>query len=112
MSLPFNTTTVTVKRRPTTGTEDAFDVPDYETIRTGLRAVIGSHSGSETDAGGASSTRTAHLVTDPYDMKHGDQVTDETTNETWDVVWAARRNGLGVDHTAADLIQITDRVAI
>lgn len=110
MALPLSTTTVTVKRRPTTG--DAFDRPAHETIRTGLPATIGSHTGSETNGDGTSSQVTAPLVCDPFDLHHDDLVVDDTTGETWEVVWAARRNGLGIDHTAADLLQVTDRTAV
>lgn len=109
MGLPLSTTTVTVKRRPTAG--DAFDRPAHATIRTGLRATIGGQTGTETNGDGTSSQVTARLVCDPYDLHHDDLIVDDTTLLTWEVLWVARRTALGVDHTAADLLLVTDRAA-
>lgn len=109
MAIPLATTTITVKRASTTG--DAFDRSDPTTIRTGLRAVIGGQTGQEAVRDGSSEQVTVRLVCDPYDLHHDDVIVDETTQEQWEVVWCARRQGLGVDHTAADLLKITGRAA-
>ncbi len=108
--LPIATTTITVQRSNQDGTRDDYDGVTYSTITTGVRAVISEPGGTETVRGGTSETLSARLNCDPIDLRHDDRVIDETTNETWEVTWARRRYGLGLDHTVADLLAITDRV--
>jgi hypothetical protein len=109
MSVPVATTTITIER-PTGG--DAYDGVSYATYRTGVRAVIGSPSGAEINAGGSSQQVSARLNCDPVDLAHTDRVTDEKTGITYEVLWTARRLGFGVDHTVADLLVITDRAGV
>jgi hypothetical protein len=109
MAIPVATTTITVLRATAA---DAFDRAAPVEVIAGVRAVIGSHSGVETNTSGASQTRQARLDCDPVDLRHDDRVRDDQTGETWHVVWCARRQGLGLDHTVADLISITDRAAV
>lgn len=111
MTIPVHTTTIAVERSTQDGTLDAFDLADatWSTIATGIRAVIGSPSGSETVAGGSSEVQTWRLTCDPTDLRHGDRVYDETLAVTYEVTTSARRLGLGVDHTVAELLVVNDR---
>lgn len=112
MSLPLATTRITVRRSDQDGTKDAFDGVTFTDYRTGIRAVIGSISGSETATSGESSTVTARLDCDPVDLRHSDQVYDEQTGLTWEVTFTAERTGFGLDHTVADLLLVVDRTAV
>lgn len=112
MALPVATTRITVYRTDADGTADAFDRPAPTVIYAGVPAVIGGHSGSETTLGGSAQTRQARLDCDPIDLRHDDTVVDDTTGDTWHVIWCAHRTGLGVDHTVADVIAVTDRAAV
>lgn len=113
MSIPVATTTITVERSSQDGTMDAFDLADavWSVIASGVRAVIGSPSGTETVAGGSSEERTVRLNCDPTDLRHGDRVYDESTAITYEVTTTARRLGFGIDHTTADLLVVVDRTA-
>lgn len=109
MSLPVATTTITVER----GTGgDAYDGQTFSTVHSGVRAVIGSPSGAETNQGGSSEQQTARLNCDPIDLRHTDRVTDDQTAITYEVTFAARRLGLGLDHTVADLLVVNDRAGV
>lgn len=112
MAIPFSTTTITVERSDQDGTKDAYDGVGYSTVISGVRAVIGSPSGAETNVGGSSEDVSARLNCDPIDLRHDDRVTDEQTGETWLVAWTRRRLGLGLDHTVAGLRAITDRASV
>lgn len=113
MTIPISTTTVSVLRSDQDGTVDDYDTPTWTAVQSGVRAVIGSHSGTETNAGGSSSTTTARLDADPIgDLAHDDRIYDESTGLTWHVIWVAQRSGLGLDHTVADLILVTDRAGV
>jgi hypothetical protein len=111
MALPLATTTITIERSDQDGTKDAYDGVSFASIATGIRAVIGSPSGTETAQAGSSEQVGARLNADPCDLRHDDRVTDETTGEVWLVTWTRRRYGLGLDHQVADLLAVTDRVS-
>lgn len=111
MSIPVSTTTITVERSDQDGTRDSYDGVSFTTAFSGIRAVIGSPSGAETNAGGSSEDVSARLNCDPIDLHHDDRVTDDQTGEQWLVTWTRRRIGLGLDHTVADLRAISDRVS-
>lgn len=110
--IPLHTTSITVRRSDQDGTRDAFDGVTFDDYRTGIRAVIGSVSGTETATSGESTTVTARLDCDPVDLRHDDLVVDETTGLTWAVTFAAQRTGFGLDHTVADLVLVQDRAAV
>lgn len=111
MTLPLATTTITISRSDQDGTKDALDTLTYSDVVTGIRAVVSAPRGAETNTGGSEEDVTFRLDCDPTDLRHGDRVTDETTSETFEVVWTRRRIGLGLDHTVADVRKITDRAA-
>lgn len=110
--IPLATTTVTVRRSDQDGTKDAYDAVTWSDYRTGIRAVIGSVSGTETNTGGQSTTMSARLDCDPIDLRHDDLVVDERTGLTWSVTFTAQRQGFGLDHTVADLVLVQDRAAV
>lgn len=104
MAIPLATTTITV-RRP------AADVDPDESnaltvIATGVRARIGSPSGSGRNSGGDQSIVNPALWCDPVDLHHEDTVTDENNGRVYEVQWPQPMNGLGLDHVRAGL-QIT-----
>ncbi len=110
MSLPVSTTTITVLRA--SGSGDAYDGVSYSTWLSGVRAVIGSPGGTEVNTGGSSQQMTARLNCDPILLKHTDRVRDDQTGITYEVLTTARRLGVGLDHTVADLMVITDRAGV
>lgn len=102
MAIPLATTTITVLRVADDPTRDPYDEPPAAAeAYTGVRAHIGSATGREQVAGGSQSITDLRLTCDPIDLRHTDQVRDDTTSETFDVVWVKNRTGLGMDHTAA-----------
>jgi hypothetical protein len=102
MSIPIATTTITILRSDQDGETDAYDGVTYSTHRSGVRAVIGAPSGSETNAGGSSEQQGARLNCDTVDLRHDDRVYDERSHVTYEVTFTARRYGVGLDHTVAD----------
>jgi hypothetical protein len=111
MAIPLHTTTISILRSGQDGTQDDYDGVTYSTVVSGVRAVIGSLSGSENVSGGSSEQMGAHFDCDPCDLRHDDRVLDEQTSETWQVSWVRRRIGLGLDHMVGDLLAVTDRVS-
>jgi hypothetical protein len=108
--IPVATTTITVFRP--SASSDAYDGQTYTTAFAGIRAVIGSPGGTEVNAGGSSQQLSARLNCDPITLKHTDRVRDDQTDITYEVTWTARRLGLGLDHTVADLVVVTDRAGV
>jgi hypothetical protein len=107
VSIPLSTTTITVKRIPRDDTRDGYDTqPAAATIASGVRANIGSPSGSENIAAGDRTVVTFRITADPTDLQADDQVTDDTTGATYRCVWARNRIGLGLDHTTGALEQV------
>jgi hypothetical protein len=85
---------------PTNGTQR----PDQrDLVARGVRAHISSPSGSEQRQGGSSETLTWTLGCEDCPMEHYDWVLDESTGQVYEVVWVARRTGLGLDHITAGL---------
>lgn len=107
--IPVAMTTITVKRIAAASSVDPYDhiasaVP--ETVASGVRAVISAPSGSERVAGASQEDVTFRLNCDPTDLEHTDQVVDDDTGLTYEVIWAEERSGLGLDHTVADLRRV------
>jgi hypothetical protein len=112
MSIPVATTTISILASSQDGTKDRRDPPTYTVESTGIRAVIGSPGGSELVSAGTSEQKTFRLNADPCDLDHTKRVRDDTTGETYEVVWFAQRDGFGLTHTVADIRQSTDRVSV
>lgn len=109
MSIPLATTTIAVRRiTADLSTVDPYEVTAVpETVASGIRAHIGSESGTEAIAGiSAQEDIGWHLDCDITDLVVTDQVYDETTGLTFQVVWAAERHGLGLDHIEGGLRRV------
>lgn len=102
---PLPTTTITVRRPSSSG--DSTDAPDVAPIVSEYPATIGSPSGSDLLVGGEKETVEAVLIVSGIALQHLDFVDDESTGDTWAVVWARSRQGLGLDHVRAGLRRVT-----
>ena len=109
--IPLATTTVTVSRSSQDGTKDLRSTITWSTYAAGVRAHIGEPAGVETVAGGSREDVAFRLDCDPCAIRHDDRVTDDSTGEVYTVEWVKQREGLGLDHTVAQLRQVTDRVS-
>lgn len=103
--IPINTTTISIFRPPSG--QDPYDAAPNTKEAAGVRAVIGSPSGTDRAIGGDQQIISARLTADPCDLRHYDEVRDDVTGETYAVVWSRKRNGFGLDHVAAGLRQVT-----
>jgi hypothetical protein len=109
MTIPVATTTVTVEA---TVEAEPGEGRTTVTVAAGVRAVIGSPSGSERPApGGGTSRVTDVLNCDPCPQLADNtcRVIDDTTGVEYEVEWVRHRNGLGLDHTKAGLVQNVGR---
>lgn len=105
MAIALATTTISVQRLPADTSRDGYDdVPARTTVKTGLRAVIGSPSGRETITTGNRTVATFTLNSDPFDFEPTDRVTDEATGDEYDVIWTRTRSEL-IPHTEGRLQQ-------
>lgn len=109
MSIPLATTTITVE----TGTEPEPGEGRTTTVAAaGVRAVIGSPTGSERYApGGGTSRITDVLNCDPCPelVDNTCVVVDDTSGIRYEVDWVRHRTGFGLDHTKAGLVQNVGR---
>jgi hypothetical protein len=108
--IPIATTTVTVLRPDELGaSDDPYDETEEEPteVATGVRANIAIADGREELTGRSEVDDIRfRLRCDPADIAGGDTILDETTGDTYSVVWArSRTTGLGLDHVVADLRQ-------
>lgn len=110
--IPLATTTISVVRGADLSDVDPWDrtpTAGGETIAAGVRAVIDSPSGQE---GGPGDTETLQftLMCDPTDVTFRDTIVDETTGESYQVVWTKlvpAPPGSDLDHVQAGLKQVT-----
>ncbi len=103
MTIPGATTTITVQT-PTQA--EPYEAQTWADVATGVRAVIGGPGGQESNATGAASSVDARLTADPVVLTHDMRVVDDTTGDTYAVVWSVRRIGLGLEHTTAGLRKV------
>ena len=97
--IPIATTTVSVWRLPADNALDGFDPqPTRVQVASGLRATIGAPSGRASIATGDKVVVGFSLSTDPFDFANDDQLVDESTGETYLLLWARRITALGLDH--------------
>lgn len=106
MSLPLATTTISVLRLPdddpSNPRDGADDPPERSKVATGIRAQIGSPSGTENRQGGNRTVMRYALHCDPFDFKPTDQIQDEATGTVYDLDWAETRRAL-IPHTVGGL---------
>ncbi len=105
MTIPGATTTITVQEPTQT---EPYEAVTWADVASGVRAVIGlgTSGGSESPATGAASTVNARLTADPVALTHDMRGVDDTTGDTYAVVWSVRRVGLGLEHTTAGLRKV------
>ena len=109
--IPLATTTITVRRVTADDTRDGYDVrPAPEDVATGVRAHLSSPSAREERAGGSRQTTVARLLCDPVELLHTDTVVDDTTGVEYAVTGVETHVGLGLDHTAAQLLLVNGAV--
>ena len=100
--IPLATTTITVK--VLASGDDPYNDAAVSVLATGVRAHFGHPSGSERLVGGQEEKVDMVLSCDPVvGLSHYCRVTDDSTAETWDVLWVRKRTGLGLDHQRAGL---------
>lgn len=110
MAIPLATTTISVLRVAADPDRDPYaPTPDPETVASGVRAHLSLGLGSETTAGGSQEVVNWRLACDPFDggLHHLDQVLNEQSGSTYEVVFAETREGMGMDHFQAGLRQVT-----
>lgn len=114
MAVPLATTTVTISRIAADPDRDPYDAPpDPTDVASGVRAHISTATGTEAVAGGSQEVVNFRMSCDPFDggLLHTDTVSDDTSGEVYDVVWAVARFGVGLDHFQAGLRQVSGVVS-
>jgi hypothetical protein len=104
--LPLSTTTYTVYRA-TNIDEDAGEALDFQPVIVGLPGNTVFLSGSESVVGGDRERVDARIIIEEADVRHFDHVLDDVTGDTWQVAFARRRTGLGLDHLVLGVYQTT-----
>lgn len=111
MALPLSTTTVTVTRRVRASGQDltrATPAAPTTVCPAGTRAHIGQPSGRAPERAGQQETVDAVLHVDTtVELAQHDDVADAATGTAWRVIWARRRQGLGLDHVEAGIRRVT-----
>lgn len=107
--IPLSTTTVTVTSHTET---EPGEGQTAATRASGIRAVIGSPSGTEIAAPGGGTERVdAVLNCDPIaGLAHTDTIVDDQTGLTYEARWVQQRPGM-LAHTRAGLVRVKGRVA-
>lgn len=95
---PLATTTVTVLEP---GAHEPAEPATWTTLVEGVAGHLSSPIGLE--ALGVQEIVDYRLDCEPVALDSTHRVTDDTTGETFEVVWARTRRGLGLDHTVAAL---------
>ena len=118
MAIALATTTIAVERTPANAAADPYDPPaDAVVLAANVRAHIGSPRGSEVQRGASSQVAITNVLgcdiaaafdaADPPAIDPAtDKVRDEATDELYEVAWADRRLGNGLDHIAAGLVRV------
>ncbi len=97
----LTTTTVTVTR---IATGDPYEDATTSTPYAGLRAHVSAPSGADAAVGGDSEVVTAvAYLPDGTTIERTDRITDDSTGETYAVVWSRKREGVGLDHVHVGL---------
>lgn len=114
MAVPLATTTVTVTRNqlPAAPNDDPYDsTPTVTTIATAVRATIDPPTEATVRLnGGDRVVYNSKLLCDPVLMAVGDFVADAATGLTWVVMAFQQVNGLGLNHTFANIRLTTGSV--
>ncbi len=104
--IPLSTTTISVLR-PVDGDPYEASAGAPAVVAQGVRAHISvPNIGSGQIVGGQQSVVEPRLTCDLCDLKHTDEVKDDTTGRIFQVTWVQERLGLGVDHLEAGLRKV------
>lgn len=96
------TTTVTIERPD--GTGDPYEAASVATVASGVRAHISAPSGSDQNVGGDKVVIDAvAYLPRGTSLVRSDLITDDTSGNTYEVVWQFARQGLGLDHVQLGL---------
>lgn len=97
--------------RPSSGADtDPYVVSDDSVdsvVVTGIPAHISAPSGRERVAGTGQEAVEFRLHCDVADIENNDRIYDLNTEETYEVIWAENRRGLGLNHTVAGISKVT-----
>jgi hypothetical protein len=100
MSIPLNTTYITIQRAPANTEPFDAEVP-WDVVTEHVRAHISVSHGLEPVQ--AQEVVAYRLDSDICDLQHLDRILDEKTSLVYEVRWVAARYGLGLDHMEAGL---------
>lgn len=126
MSIEDATTTITIER-PRTPASDPVNVtanadpwddtesphPPLILVASGVRATLGNFRRSTSQSDGASREElVAELLCDTVSLRHEDVVTDETTEEQWQVSWVIQRpdSDNDTDHVQAHVLRVVGEI--
>lgn len=115
MTIPLNTTTITIQRVPDDQSGTPDDEPTWGSIATGVRAHFTlRQTGTEYDQSEGRSAANSILMADPCDMQQGDRILDETTGAVWDVMWVIQRPYFGgsFDYMRAEVAKRTAEMGV
>lgn len=108
------TTTIAVLQPTTPQMEgEAYSDPPpsgYTEVATGVRAVIGLPRGVETVKGAEELETSFKFHCDPTAIDHYSWVRDETTGETYAVVWCLLRSAFGTSFIQGQLRRVQGQV--
>ena len=107
MTLPLTTTTFRWERA-TNIDGDSEDPLEWETLGTGIPGTTSYYSGSESVAHGDRERVDCRIFLDTTEDIHNyDRLFDETTGDAWEIAYARKRIGLGLDHLLLGAYEVT-----
>jgi len=107
VGLPLVTTTFTFLRASNID-GDSEDPLEWETMATGIPGETSYYSGAESVAAGDRERVDCRIFLDTLlDIRHYDRLVDESTGDEWEVSYARKRIGLGLDHLLIGGYQVT-----
>lgn len=107
--LPYAPTTIDIERPTSLDVEPYSGEESWSVVATDVRAAIGTFSrtvsATEIRRGGEQSTQVLQLTCDipESEITHHDRVRDKTTGILYDVHWAFKRIGIGLDHYTCEI---------
>lgn len=106
MGLPLATTTIDVTRPANDGSVDLVDnnpPSTPSTVASSIPAVISSPTSRTSLVSGERVVVSASFRSDPCDVQTGDTLTDNTSGQSYLVLWALSRYELGLTYSYGDL---------
>ena len=107
MTLPIITSTFRWERASNIS-GDSEDPLVWETLGTGIPGTTSYYSGTESVAHGDRERVDCRIFLDTdADIRHYDRIFDENTDDAWEIAYARRRIGLGLDHLVLGAYEVT-----